>query len=62
MPIYDLKEYSNNYSKTSDCLWQYYTDKPASAIENSESVIPKIRVTGKSPADGNAKDVTMEVV
>ena len=37
MLIYDIKEYSNNYSKTSDCLWQYYTDKPAPAIENSES-------------------------
>ena len=23
MPTYNLTEYSNNYSKTSSCLWQY---------------------------------------
>ena len=25
MPMYNLTEYSNNYSKTSKTLWQYYT-------------------------------------
>ena len=29
MPIYNLIEYSNNYSKTSGSLWQYYRDEPA---------------------------------
>ena len=28
-PMYNLIEYSNNYSKTSDGLWQYYRDEPA---------------------------------
>ena len=28
MPIYNLIEYSDNYSKTSASLWQYYKDDP----------------------------------
>ena len=29
MSMYNLIEYSDNYSKTSGSLWQYYRDKPA---------------------------------
>ena len=29
MPMYNLIEYSDNYSKTSRTLWQYYKDIPA---------------------------------
>ena len=29
MPMHNLIEYSNNYSKTSGCLWQNYKDIPA---------------------------------
>ena len=28
MPMHNLIEYSNNYSKTSGSLWQYYKDDP----------------------------------
>ena len=28
MPLYNLIEYSDNYSKTSGGLWQYYKDDP----------------------------------
>ena len=28
MPMYNLIEYSDNYSKTSGSLWQYYKDDP----------------------------------
>ena len=28
MPMYNLLEYSDNYSKTSGSLWQYYKDDP----------------------------------
>ena len=28
MPVYNSIEYSDNYSKTSGSLWQYYTDEP----------------------------------
>ena len=56
MPMYNLIEYSDNYSKTSGSLWQYYKDDPNDNIENSESFKYKIK-TGKTPDDGNTKDV-----
>ena len=28
MPMYNLVKHSDNYSKTSGCLWQYYKDDP----------------------------------
>ena len=42
MPMYNLIEYSNNYSKTSGSLWQY-KDEPNSTV----------KITGKTPADRN---------
>ena len=33
MPIYNLIEYSDNYSKTSGSLWQYYKDDPNDNLE-----------------------------
>ena len=35
MPIYNVIEYSNNYSKTSEILWQYYRDEPILADDNT---------------------------
>ena len=35
--MYSLIKYSDNYSKTSGSLWQYYRDEPAPAIINSNS-------------------------
>ena len=29
MPMYNLTEYIDNYSQTSESLWQYYKDQPA---------------------------------
>ena len=29
MPMYNLIEYNDNYSKTSEILWQYCRDEPA---------------------------------
>ena len=29
MPMYNLIKYSDNYSKTSTSLWEYYRDEPA---------------------------------
>ena len=57
MPMYNLIEYSYNYSKTSGSLWQYYIDNPNDNIVQSESFKSKIRITGKAPAAGNTKDV-----
>ena len=54
-------EYSNNYLKTSGCLWQYYRDDPSDNIVHSESFKFKINITGETPADGNSKDVQLAV-
>ena len=61
MPIYNLIEYSDNYSKTLGSLWQYYKDEPNDNIVNSESFKSKIKTTGKTPAAGNTKDVEIIV-
>ena len=37
MPMYNLIEYSDNYSKTSGSLWQYHKDDPNENITQSES-------------------------
>ena len=61
MPMYNLIEYSDNYSKTSGSLWQYYKDDPNNNIIHSESFKSKIKITGKTPAYGNTKDVEIIV-
>ena len=61
MPMYNLIEYSNNYSKTSGGLWQYYKDEPNDNLANSESFKSKVKKTGKTPADGNTKNVEIIV-
>ena len=57
MPMYNLIEYSDNYSKTSGSLWQYYKDDPCDTPANSESFKSKVKITGNTPADGNIKNV-----
>ena len=37
MPMYNLIEYSDPYSKTSGSLWQYYRDEPA--LDNNNNII-----------------------
>ena len=61
MPMYNLIEYSDNYSKTSGSLWQYYKDDPNDNITQSESFKSKIKITGKTPEAGNTKDVEIIV-
>ena len=61
MRTYNLIEYSNNYSKTSGSLWQYYKDFPNNNISNSESFKFKMKITGKSLAAGNTKKVEIIV-
>ena len=61
MPMYNLIEYSDNYSKTFGSLWQYYKDDPNDNITQSESFKSKIKITGKTPAAGNTKDVEIIV-
>ena len=48
-------------SKTSGSLWQFYKDDPNDNITQSESFRSKIKITGKTPADGNTNNVEIFV-
>ena len=61
MPMYNLIEYSNNYAKTTGSLWQYFRDKPNDNLADSESFKSEIKITGKTPNNGNEKDVEIMV-
>ena len=63
MHMYNLIEYSDNYAKTSGSLWQYFRDEPVDDddIEDSKSFKSKTKITGKTPNDGNEKDVEIMV-
>ena len=70
MPMYNLIEYGDNYSKTSGRFWQYYRDEPAlidagaiadySAADNGVSCRFKQKIAGKTAANGT-KDVEITV-
>ena len=59
--MYILIEYSDNYSKTSGSSWQYYKDGPNDSLTDSESFQSKVKITGKTPNNGNTKDVEINV-
>ena len=61
IPTYNLIEYSNDYSKTSGSLCQYYWDEPNNNITEFESFKSKIKRTGKSPDDSITKNVEIVV-
>ena len=42
MPMYNLIEYSDNYSKTSGSLWKYYKDIPA--VNNGGDIVVLMRL------------------
>ena len=56
MPMYNLIEYSDNYSKTSGGLWQYCKEIPAvnnNGANATDSFNFKSRITGKTAANNN---------
>ena len=61
MLMFHLIEYSDNYSKTSGSLWEYYRYEPNDNLADSESFKSKIKITGKPPATGNEKDIEIMV-
>ena len=61
VPMYNLIENSDNYSKTSGSLWKYYKDVPDNNLADSESFKYKVKITGKTPAENNTKDVEIIV-
>ena len=62
MPMYNLIEYSDNYSRTSGSLWQYYKEIPA--VNNAGDIVEfnganatdsfnfKTKITGQTNKDG----------
>ena len=61
MPMYNLTGHSDNYSKTSGSFWQYYKDDPNDNLADSGSFKYKVKITGKTPDNGNTKDVEIIV-
>ena len=62
MPMYNLIEYSDNYSKKSGILWRYCSNEPASDANNAttNSFEKKKKITGKT--DDNVRtDVKLMV-
>ena len=67
MPMYNLIEYSNNYSKTSGSLWQYCKDMPAvnnngdivhfNGANTTDSFKFKAKITGQADDDGEINNV-----
>ena len=47
----------DNYSKTSGSLWKYYKDDRNDNLADSKSFKSKVKITGKTPNDGNTKEV-----
>ena len=56
MPMYNLIEHNDKYSKTSGSLWQYYKDDRHDNIAQFASFKCKIKITGKTLPAGNTKD------
>ena len=65
MAMYNLIEYSDNYTKTTGSLWQYFKDEPVDDddddVEDSKSFKSKTKITGKTPNDDNEKDVEIMI-
>ena len=61
MPLDSLLQYGDNYAKTSGSLWQYYRNKTDDNLADSESFKSKLKITRKTPNNGNEKDVEIMV-
>ena len=60
-PMYNLIEYSDIYSKISGSSQQYYRDEPNATLVDSESLKSKVKITQKTPDDGNKEGVEIAV-
>ena len=72
MPMCNLIEYSKNYSKITESLWNYYRDEPNSdldgagnninySIEDSKSFDCKTSITGGLEGNDTEKEVEIAV-
>ena len=70
MPVYNLIEYSKNYSNTTGSLWNYYRDEPKSgaegninySIKDSKSFDYKTKITGRLEGNDTEKEVEIVVL
>ena len=70
MHIYNLIEYSKNYSKTTGRLWNYYRDEPNSgavgdinySIRGEKSFDYKASVRGRFEGDNTGREVKTVVL
>ena len=70
MPMYNLLEYSKNFSKTTESLWKNYKDEPNSgvdrnitySIKDSKSFNYKTSITGKIEGNNTEKENAETVV
>ena len=70
--MYNLIEYSDNYSKTSGSLWQYWKDIPAvdndgdivifNGDNDTDSLIFKSKIIGKTDDDGDIENVEIMIL
>ena len=71
MPMYNLIEHRDNYSKTSGSIWQYYEDIPAVNTDNDIVIFDgandtdsrnfKPKIIGKTNDDGGIENVEIMV-
>ena len=52
--MYNLILHSENYSKTSGSLWQYYTGEPSDTLTYSELFKYRAELNRKTPKHGNS--------
>ena len=65
MPLYNLIEYRDSYSKTSGRLWKYYRDEPAinnnGVITDSPSIDSTSFTAKRKIADLTGNDATKDI-
>ena len=72
LPMYNLIEYSDNYSKTSGSLWQYCKEIPAvdddgdivdfNGANATDSFSFKTKITGQTVANNNNGNIGVEIM
>ena len=61
LPMQNLIEYGDNYSKTPGSSWPYHRDDPNDIITWSEPFKYKTKISGKTLVAGNTKNVKISV-
>ena len=69
MPVYNLIEYSKNYSNTTGSLWNYYRDEPKSgaegninySIKDPKSFDYKTKITERVEGNDTEKEIEISV-